>query len=273
MDEDRKNSLESQKDGTIITDLHYLEAVSSIEQIKQYKKQSFQKMNIKPGNIILDLGCGNGDEVIEISKLTGTEGKVIGIDVNEQAIKVALTKVPSGTTNVEFVHQNGEKIPFKDNFFDSVRADRVFQHLIHPAIVLREMIRVTKPNGLITIIDPDWDSLTIDSNDMRIARKIIKNVSDQHENPCMGRELYRLMKENNLDVIDIKTVTLITTKFVEMDYGVGFTPVYQRELEKENFTKIKLDSWLKNLYEKDKIGHFFSTLTLFMLTGKKTSLM
>ena len=264
------SSIQSEKNGAISTDLHYLELVSAVEQIKDYKTKSFQKMNLSSGNIVLDLGCGNGDDVVSMSNLIGSKGKVIGLDVNDEAIKSALTKVQPGS-NIEFLQHNGEKLPFEDNYFDSIRSDRVFQHLKYPGKVLQEAIRVTKPEGTITIIDPDWDTLVIDSSDFRMTRKIIQTISDAILNPWMGRQIYRLMKEKSLINLDIEPVTITVIKFEDLDFGVNLKPAIEHFVESHCFTKAEMDDWLKDLQDKDRLGHFYSSLALTIVTGTKNA--
>jgi len=147
---------------SFIGDDYYLDYLTAMNWIRKNKMLSFNIMKIEEGDVILDVGCGTGDDVIILSKMVGKSGKVIGIDIDEKMIAQAKKKSQS-ISNVEFKIGNIYNLEFEDNYFDGARADRVFQHLIEPDKALSEMIRVVKPNTPIVIMDPDWESLKIDS--------------------------------------------------------------------------------------------------------------
>ena len=102
-----------EKNNAIVTDVKYLNQVSALDAIKEYKLKSFKVLEIEKGFKILDVGSGTGNDVKTMAKDVGNEGKVVGIDVNEEAIKTAKEKFQD--KNLLFINQNVEKIPFDDN--------------------------------------------------------------------------------------------------------------------------------------------------------------
>ncbi|MCS7053936.1 MAG: methyltransferase domain-containing protein, partial [Ignavibacterium sp.] len=76
---------------------------------------------IKKGDIVIDLGCGAGNDVFIASALVGEEGKVIGIDfTDEMIIKANFNKDKFGFNNVEFKLGEIENLPIEDNLADVV---------------------------------------------------------------------------------------------------------------------------------------------------------
>lgn len=106
---------------------------------------------LKNKSIILDMGCGEGTRLAKIiQQFNSVRG--FGVDINQLAISLAKKKYPY----LKFVKSNLEKLPFRSNFFDFIFSAFVFEHLTQPEKVLIESIRVTKPQGKIIIIAPNF---------------------------------------------------------------------------------------------------------------------
>jgi len=107
------------------------------------------------GKKILDVGCGTGDTVLELTKKVGSKGKAVGIDFSEEGIEKAKKKaVELGLEKVtEFRVADAEELPFKDNYFDVVISECVVCLTPDKQKALSEKTRVLKPGGKIVMHD------------------------------------------------------------------------------------------------------------------------
>lgn len=99
--------------------------------------------DLKKGERVLDLGCGNG-RWFKIFK--EKEVEYIGIDNSEKLIEIARTLFPKAT----FIVADALKIPFQENYFDKVYAIALLHHIPserYRLLVLKEIKRVLKPRG------------------------------------------------------------------------------------------------------------------------------
>lgn len=103
---------------------------------------------------ILEVGCGNGGTLKSLHPHLSKKAKLFGMDISSLAIKLAKTNFPKG----QFVTGDGEQIPFDEKVFDCTCSFFTFEHLSAPEKVFREMIRVTKPDGTLMIICPNFGS-------------------------------------------------------------------------------------------------------------------
>jgi ubiquinone/menaquinone biosynthesis C-methylase UbiE len=86
-------------------------------------------------------------------------------------------------------------LPFETDYFDSCRSERLFQHLSNPAQALSEMTRVTKSGGWVVVLDTDWGSLSTNSDETDIERRLARFMAESFlQNGYSGRKLYRLFK-------------------------------------------------------------------------------
>ena len=100
----------------------------------------------------LDVGCGTGFPLIDISQRLGTECKSFGIDPWAAAIKRARSKIETlGLSNVEVIEASASQIPFPDNYFDLITSNLGINNFSNPVAVLKECKRVAKPDASLCI--------------------------------------------------------------------------------------------------------------------------
>lgn len=98
--------------------------------------------NHKRPNKILEVGCSNGHLAGFIASLY-PKASVVGIDVYEDAIKLARRSYPK----IKFKIADAHRLPFRDNSFDLIVCSETIEHVLNPKKVLYEISRVMKKDG------------------------------------------------------------------------------------------------------------------------------
>ena len=112
----------------------------------------FAKM--KPGDTVVDLGSGAGNDAFVARQVVGESGRVIGLDMTEAMIQRAtLNAIKLNFMNVDFVLGDIEEMPLDDNIADVVVSNCVLNLVPDKEKAFAETLRILKPGGHFSISD------------------------------------------------------------------------------------------------------------------------
>ncbi len=241
-------------------------------KVKPLKERSYDMMQLQDGHRVLDVGCGPGTDTIPLAQFVGHNGQVIGIDIDNQMIITANKKAKEAGVADWVIHKQADatSIPYNSDFFNSCRSERLFQHVNRPEQILSEMVRVTVPGGWIVVADTDHSTMTIDTPDIDIERRLRSFRTDRFKNGYAGRQLYRLFREQNLADIIVEIFPIFFTDYALVRYLALMGPVEQEAIAVGIVTKEELQHWHANLEQADKEGMHFSAIIMVVVAGRKS---
>jgi SAM-dependent methyltransferase len=114
---------------------------------------------VREGMRVLDLGCGGGDVTLAIAQVVGTQGKVVGIDVDD--VKLGLARKDAADAGIEHVeYRIGDATDFAGrDEYDVIYARLLLTHLADPTSTLARMVAATRPGGTVIVEDLDHSAV------------------------------------------------------------------------------------------------------------------
>ena len=107
---------------------------------------------LRAGMRALDLGCGGGAVTLKMAALVGSEGEVMGIDLDPSILRLAQQEADGSKLPVTFRHLEAEELN-EEASYDFAYARYLMSHLRHPERALESMVRALRPGGLLAVED------------------------------------------------------------------------------------------------------------------------
>ena len=114
-----------------------------------------ERLRPRPGNRILDVGCGEGLAEVSLGRLQLSQVRLAGIDLFVHKVIQARHETASHNQRVLLAAADAARLPFVDASFDSTYCVAVLQHMSEVESAVSEFARVTRDNGRIVVVEPD----------------------------------------------------------------------------------------------------------------------
>lgn len=122
-------------------------------ELRRIQREAIDRLNIQPGEKVLDLGCGPGDGC---ARIAAKGGIAIGLDYSKGMLELS-SQVPA--LHGRLARGDAGRLPFADGSLDKIICTNSFHHYPHHLAALREMRRVLRRGGVLGLVDPRKDHL------------------------------------------------------------------------------------------------------------------
>jgi ubiquinone/menaquinone biosynthesis C-methylase UbiE len=247
--------------------IRFLDAAAAEESFQAYKRRCHDLLEPRPGKRLLELGCGTGDDAQALARRGAPGGQVVALDSSRTMIAEARKRTAGSGLPIEFQVADAHHLDFADHTFDGCLCDRTFMHLDDPLGVLREMVRVAKSGAVVVVFEVDFETIVIDVPDHALARKVLHSYTDSFRNGWLGRRIPALFREAGLQELTILPYALRLTYTLALQ--VAGPATVDRARAAGVLSEAEAETWLQQLQAAEAAGRFFSTLSGFLVSGRK----
>lgn len=225
---------------------------------------------IRPGQHVLEIGCGTGVVLRDLMALVGRRGEVTGLDSSRTMLTRARTLARGvAGASLRLRHGDGNKLPFAPARFDVALAITVILHVADPLRVVKELARVTRAGGRVGLQDQDFGLVGAAHPDRALTDRILDGVAARiYEEPYSGRRLPALLRDAGLE--DVRVLADVYQDTALTDFSRAFL-----ERRAENAVRFGIVDastaarWLGGFNDYLARGAFVLTMNYFGAVGVK----
>ncbi|HEX3725639.1 MAG TPA: class I SAM-dependent methyltransferase [Pirellulales bacterium] len=147
----------SYKGREIAVTMHYLGAPWLMRDTRQREEDCallLKTLDVKPGQTVCDIGCGNGFYSLQLAELVGPAGKVLAVDIQPEMLHMLAERArEANVANIETIEGTETDPKLPDGAVDLILLVDVYHEFSHPAGMLKAMRRALKPDGRIALAE------------------------------------------------------------------------------------------------------------------------
>lgn len=236
-----------------------LDAADRLPGAGRLRALSYDALGAVPGTSVVDVGCGTGRAVAE---LTGRGVRAVGVDRSERMIAAARSRWPEADFRIAEAYE----LPLPDASVHGYRADKVFHELAEPERAVEEARRVLVPGGRILLVGPDWDTLVVDSDDPALTRTLVHARADLITNPRAARRCRNLLLNGRFRDVTVEVHTSVFTGPEMMPLLAGLA---EAACSTGAVTREQADGWIAEQRARVDADRFFLALPVFMAAATR----
>lgn len=180
------------------------------EQLGGESAQLFDEIGVSEGDRVLEIGCGPRGCLDLLSARVGPSGKVVGIEVGEDAAATANAFLTDqGIANVEVLCGDARALALPQASFDLVTSRLVLVNIPEPESVVSTAVALARPGGAVAFHEVDWVAVMCDppSQAWTSLVNVLNIFSEKNGNDLfIGRKLPRMLREAGLVDIRVRPI-------------------------------------------------------------------
>lgn len=248
----------------------YLTNIHTMPAWVESRRTRYELAALKPGEHVLDAGCGVGMDLAELSAAIGPSGAIVGFDLSAELITRAKERAATLATPVSFEQGDLHTLPFADASFDVVWCERVLMYLERPLDAVREVLRVLKPGGRFVAGEIDFGAIWSTSPDESFRATVQQRTMISVANPLLARQLPGLCFQAGFAGVKVEPTMTLSRDFTNIERASNVAWHLDRMVDEGAATRAEADDYLIAMRRISAAGQFVSMLLVPNLVAIKT---
>ena len=217
-----------------------------------------RELNLKKNQTIIDIGCGGGHLVEEISMCVGSKGKVIGVDPSEFQIKTAKERCKH-LSNVEFLCSNANYIDIENNSCDGVTFTQTLEYIDDVDEALHAAKRLQKPMSIFVNVSTLWDYFGFHGPEKEL-NNMMHEIYRSQKHPMLPIQLNGKLERKGYMNIKTQEIPFFITQKDENSFPKYHEILMVNAAIKKGVSPDLTQKWQDQLQEAEKKGSFAFTV-------------
>ena len=238
-------------------------------EIINQRLQTLHALALKPGESVLDVGCGTGLLGELMANRVGTEGSVTGIDLSNDMLDFARSRCHE-LSQVRFFQGSAESLDIESSTIDVVTCTQTLLYVDKVAKSLKELFRVLKPGGRVAIIETDWRGAILNSPDYALTRKIFDAWDQSVASPNLPGRLPKMLSDLTFGVIDVQAIPIINCGYNKNSFSAGTLRMFSQYAVRAGVcSDQQADNWRQEIVQLAESDDYFFSVNRYLVTAVK----
>ena len=217
-----------------------------------------KELNLKKGQTVIDIGCGGGHLVEEISMCIGSSGKAIGVDPSEFQIKTAKERCKN-LPNVQFLCSNASDINIDKSSCDAVTFTQTLEYIDNVDEALHAAKRLQKPMSNFVNVSTLWDFFGFHGPEKEL-NNMMHEIYRVQKHPMLPTQLNGKLERQGYTNIKTQEMPFFITQKDENSFPKYHEILMVNAAIKKGVSQDLTQKWQDQLKEAEKNGSFAFTV-------------
>ena len=266
----------AEKEGMIVFDeaaVQRLEARSSTPEYLAVQQAILDALELQPGEQCLDIGSGTGYLACEMAQRVGGQGHVAAIDASRPLLAHAQLRAERLDLAkwMDFHESDATSLPFPDSTFDAATSIQVLEYVPDVFTALSEAYRVLRPGGRLVLVDMDWDTFIVETDDPELMTRVARVWSGHLAHNHLPRQLSPLLRRAGFWVAGVKGLPMVNIDFdpSRRGYSLLLESIAPYVRGWAGLSSADVDAWVADLHRQAANGTFWFSVTQYLFLARK----
>ncbi len=228
-------------------------------------------LDLKPGESVLDVGPGPGLLLEEMAKCVGAKGRAVGADLSEPMLELARRRC-ADLAWVETEVADASSLPYTPESFDAIVSTQVYEYVEDIEGAFSKLFEITRPGGRVAILDTDYDSLVLFSEDEERQTRVLEAWDDHFVHRGLPRTLGPELRKAGFDVRSTQAIPIVNTAWADHEFSFHLVPMMSGfSARAGGAAREDAKAWLDEMRSLGSEGRYFFSLNRYLVVADKAA--
>jgi len=246
-----------------------LEAAYLTTGVVEQRGAVLRLLSLEPGQAVLDIGSGPGLLARTLADVVGPAGRVCGLDLSEAMLEAGRRRC-ADRPQVSFEQGDAAKLPFEPGSFDVVVTTQVYEYVPDIPGALAEVARVLRSGGLVAVLDTDYDSLVVHTEDPARHARMLDAWDEHFVHRGLPRVLGAELRRAGFRLRHRVAIPIFDPEYTPDAFSFHLTKLIAHFCKgRRGVTADEADAWLAELEALGREGRYFFSLNRYLFVAEK----
>jgi ubiquinone/menaquinone biosynthesis C-methylase UbiE len=246
-----------------------VEAVYITPDVVAQRGATLKSLQLTAGERVLDIGSGPGLLAHEMAATVGPQGRVCGIDTSEPMLAMSAKRCAAQPWT-EFRQADAARLPYPDGSFDAAVSTQVYEYVPDIPAALAELHRVLRPGGRAVILDTDYGSLVIYTEDKARMARVLAAWNEHFVHAQLPRTLSRQLRDAGFALRRREVIPMFNPEYDPNTFSHGLLALMASfVVGRQGVTKEEAAAWHAEFASLGRQGRYFFSLNRYLFAAEK----